>query len=585
MMNDGFAADEPLSRERQDVEAIEADEPLRRRLLIALGKREQTPTQLAASVGARKESVSRKLAELRAEGLVAAIKNQDDRRTSHYSLTRGGQSEVGRHLAFGATEDIPGPPAREEIDGLLREALAGAIEIRRKSNRLSDAADRLGEIRTQAEEVESQDIALEAIAELAITQRQGRHPRKRKQTLALLEKMALGSLPVEPELVLPAIALLEYERGRGGDLGPGNAEVQASHLCAAISLFTQLGEHSTRSDRAWQTRRARAVVGLAENLRAQARYEESLRYAASGLQLFEDLDNDYGRTKCWLLFGFGLRLLRRFDASWACLGRAQAIAAKSGYEREVCNCLLQMADVKRCQGDTSQAGEILAEALSRTGQFDLRLSHAIATSALGAVQFQKEEFDVALRTLESAQRVLVSCHHTEGLALNARRQATVARHLGAGEGPPVREVARLIALARLNYEEMGSPAGLAACEIESGWLRKRAPSLGKVGVVVKNLRGLLNDGRQREAIELDAWLPAMLMTFGHAVPALRKEADRIHSISERQLEEKGVQGVESVREATRGLGDLSDGGDTAPLALEMGGESRRRQAPLALPAG
>jgi DNA-binding MarR family transcriptional regulator len=164
MKNSKAAATRRLQAERREVAASERKEPLRRRLLIALGEGASTPTVLSTSVKARKESVSRRLAELRQDGLVTAAKDGDDRRNSVYSLTRAGRSELGRHLAFGEPQEPPSPPNAEEAAAFLREALAGAVAMRRRDNRLQDAIDRMQEIYEQAEEAGAHDVALEALA-------------------------------------------------------------------------------------------------------------------------------------------------------------------------------------------------------------------------------------------------------------------------------------------------------------------------------------------------------------------------------------------------------------------------------------
>lgn len=576
-----------LKRERREVAAVEKREPLRRKLLLALGEGPLTPTALAGAVGARKESVSRKLGELREAGLVAVEQDADDRRQSHYGLTPEGQAELGRHLAFGESEKAPPPPDSEETVAFLWESLAGAVAMRRRDNRLQDTIDRLEEIYKQAEAVGAADVALEARAELATTERQDRQRRAHQRSLAIIEEVALGAPGVEAELVLPAIAHLEYERGRYWDLSSEDAGESARHLTAAMSLFGQLIEHRPKADTtSWRTRRAWSVVSLAGNLRAQSRYEESLRYAASALQMFDELEDQYGRAQCWFLFGFCLRLLRRFDEAWSCLDRAHRIAADpaNSFERARTNCLMQMGEVRRCQGHHDKAKELLADACDLAEGMDLLVTQAFATSAMGAVEFQEKDFERAQLTLESAQETFDRCEHNEGIALNARRQATVARRLsGEGVKPNTRETKALIRLAEETYKTIGSPAGVAACEIERGLMRKYSPSCGKVETVVKRLSRILANKRARQSLELDAWLPPVFNEFAKETGELRKEARDVYSAAQRQLEENGCQGVESVFEAAGKL-RIAEESQPSSLAIEMGGESRREQAPLALAA-
>ncbi len=584
MKNSKATAAGRLLNERREMAASKRKEPLRRRLLIALGRGPSTPTELSTSVTAPKESVSRKLAEMREAGLVTTSKDGDDRRRTAYSLTREGRSELGRHLAFGAPIEPPQVPDDKKILAFLREGLAGAVAMRRRNNRLQEAIDRMEEIYEQAEELGARDIALEALAELATTQRQDRRREERDRSLAILEKVALGAPDVEPQLVYPAIAHLEYERGKVNDMGPADSATLGRHLIASMSLFERLIEQAPKRDtQYWRGRRGWSIVSLAHNFRDQSRYDDALRYAASGLRIFEGLEDNYGLTQCWFLFGFCLRLLRRFDAAWNCLEHAHALAGspENSFERATAYCLVQMGEVRRCQNETDEAERLLAEALKEAERLDLHVAKAFATSGLAAIEFQKEEYDRSQLTLRSAQKAFGRCKHQEGAALNARRQATVARHLSsAGIPPDEPEVKRLIKLAEKNYKALGSPAGVAACEIERGWMRRISPECGDLGEVVDELNHLVRC--ERGTLEQDAWVPSVLRDFAQKVGGdLAKEARDVYSQSERHLEEQGDEGVQQISEVSKNF-DSSGESKPSTSVTEMGGESRRKQ--LALPA-
>jgi len=576
-------AAEQLLDERRQVATSKRKEPLRRRLLMALGEGSSTPTNLSSTVTARKESVSRKLAEMRDAGLVTVSKHGDDRRRTAYSLTREGRSELGRHLAFGSPENPPTPPDDEKIRAFLREGLAAAVAMRRRNNRLQEAIDRMREIYEQAEEIGARDIALEALAELATTQRQDRRQEERNQSLAILEKVALGAPDVEPQLVYPAIAHLEYERGKVNDLGPADSAVMGRHLIASMSLFERLIEQSPKRDtKYWRGRRGWSIVSLAHNFRDQSRYDESLRYAASGLRIFEDLEDNYGLTQCWFLFGFCLRLLRRFDAAWNCLEHAHTIAGSSenSFERATAYCLVQMGEVRRCQNDTAEADRLLRKALEEAERLDLHVAKAFAISGLAAIEFQNEDYEKSQLTLRSAQKAFLHCKHQEGTALNARRQATVARHLSsAGIPPNEAEVKKLIRLAEKKYLALGSPAGVAACEIERGWMRSISPDCGDLEEVVDELNQLVK--YERGTLEQDAWVPSVLRDFARKVGGpLEKNARAVYAQSERHLEEQGKEGVQQISEVSKNF-DATEKGKPSTSVIEMGGESRRKQLALA----
>lgn len=586
MKNGKTTSPQRLRDERRKIAESERKEPLRRRLLIALSEGQATPTALTKATGASKESVSRKLKELRNEGLVKTQKDADDRRRAAYSLTRAGRSELGRHLAFGTRLEVPAPPDQSEQIEFLREAMIGAVAMRRRSNRLEDSIERFKEIENQARELGAEDLALEALTELITTQRQDRRIKERKESLEVLRQMTCGGRDIGAELVYPAIAHLEYERGKAGDLGESDTSALARHLTAAMSLFeTLISERPKADTRAWRHRRAWSVVSLANNLRDQSRYEEALRYAISGMQMFQELDDDYGRMQCWLLFGFCLRLQQRFDAAWSCLDRAWSLAAapSNSFERAMAYCLVQMGEVRRCQGDTEAARALLGDALARAESLELHVARAFATSAIAATEFQEEDLELSQETLRLAQPIFDNCGHREGTALNERRQVTVARHLSAlGTAPDESEVKRLIAAAEATYFDLGSPAGVAACEIERGWMRKISPSCGDLGEVVERLEGMIKNGDERETLELDPWIPGVLRDFSKEVGgSLERLARNLVSKSNRNLAEKGDQSVQNVSAVA---GDLDVTGKTRPTTnvVEMGGESRRKKAPLEL---
>lgn len=575
-----------LRDERREIAESERKEPLRRRLLIALSEEALTPTTLAKAVGARKESVSRKLNELRSEGLVKTKRDKDDRRRTAYALTRVGRSELGRHLAFGTRQEMPAPPDENEQVEFLHEALTGAVAMRRRSNRLEDAIERLKEIEVQARELDAHDLALEAFTELIITQRQDRRIEERQESLEVLRQMTFGGHEIAAELVYPAIAHLEYERGKAGDLGESDTATLARHLTAAMSLFeTLISERPHADTRSWRHRRAWSVVSLANNLRDQSRYEEALRYAISGMAMFQDLDDDYGRMQCWLLFGFCLRLQQRFDAAWYCLDKAWSLANASGnsFERAMAYCMVQMGEVRRCQGDTEEARKLLGDALARAESLELDVAQAFATSALAATEFQEGDLERAQGTLRLAQPIFTRCRHKEGTALNARRQATVARRLSAdGIAPDESKVKRLIARAEKTYFGLGSPAGVAACDIERGWMRKISPSCGDVYEIVHRLEHTIE--HERKTLELDPWVPTVLRDFSREIGgSFEKLVEDLASESDRNLSEVGDQSVQDVS-AVAGNLDGADKDRPTTNVVEMGGESRRKEAPLELAA-
>lgn len=591
-MDEAKAAANRLAKEREEVARLEK-EPLRRRLLVALGDEPDFPTRLAKRVGARKESVSRTLAELAAAGFVHSAKGIDDRRQLVYSLTPAGRSEMGRHLALGERGPLPARPDRERFTAFVRESIAGAVALRRRSNSLEEAIDRLEEIYRRCMDAGFHDLALEALAELTTTQRQDRRKRQFANSIRELERIASGETEVDATLVLPAAAHLEYERGRAGDLREGQEAERAERLRGAISLFGALvHDRPGARDSDWARRRAWSFASLAGVHRRQSQYKPALRYAALGLRGFEELEDDYGTAYCWFLFGFLLRLLRRFDEASSCLDLAYEFAARKGnhFERLRANSLMQMGDVERCQGLTKESKETLGQAIELAQPMKMQLTQAFAHSAIGAAQFQEGDLELARETLAAAQAIFARIGYRSGIALNARRQATVARHLSqAGFKLDTPATKELIKTAQTTYWELNIPTGFAACEIEKGLMRSVSPSCGKVAPVVKRLDKLVSDllddpdPRRTEVLMLDAWFPGMLQDFVKAVPDdveatapdLVTKAKQIRHDADRKLREEGEIGVVTINEGAHQIENAHKAQGSQEV-IEMAGESPRQ---------
>ena len=167
--------------------------------------------------------------------------------------------------------------------------------------------------------------------------------------------------------------------------------------------------------------------------------------------------------------------------------------------------------------------------------------------------------------------------------MNGRRQATVARHLSEAKKPlDEPKVKGLIRQAERIYHAIGSPAGVAACEIERGWMRTLSPRCGDVGEVEKRLTRLLKSD-ERVPVILDASVPVVLKAFGRRVGGeLEKEASDVARQARERLIEQAELGVQSVSEIT----GIKEARPVKPRTsvVEMGAEARRKQAPLDLVA-
>jgi DNA-binding transcriptional ArsR family regulator len=218
-----------LTRQRQQVTAVEKREPLRRRILEALGEAPASPRELAPRLQAAPESISRQLRVLREAQLVAARETFGDGRVREYELTSGGVTELRRHRTFGARKPPPPELTTEQSLGFLQSALENAVKMRRRTNRLDDAEDRLRAVLRQAEKAHADELAVETIAELATTLRQSRQPSAVSELLERLQLIALGQHPTSTAtLALPAAAHRAYALGRRGARSTSSAQPRST---------------------------------------------------------------------------------------------------------------------------------------------------------------------------------------------------------------------------------------------------------------------------------------------------------------------------------------------------------------------
>ncbi len=279
----------------------------------------------------------------------------------------------------------------------------------------------------------------------------------------------------------------------------------------------------------------------------------------------------YGRAHCLFLLGFCLRPLGDFDRAWNYLRAANGLATDNGFERFCADSLMQMGEVRRCQGELDQARELLDESLERSKQLRLTVTHAFARSGLGAVEYHEQRLPEAGRAFEEADRLFRQCGHREGLALNMRRQAIAARKaLDAAPRSGSDVVCKLIDAAWEAYWRLSSPAGLVACEIERGRLELRHG--GRTNQVVTLLLSRLDDARQWLLLEMDPWVPQLLVAFANDAESdeLARRAHRLVLKGGRQLERVHAEAVEIEHHVVA----PSVVTESRPGPDEMGGEPR-----------
>jgi DNA-binding MarR family transcriptional regulator len=564
-------------RERsEELAVLEAREPLRRRILAVLADGPLVSSAIAEEIEARRESVSRKLTELHEEGLVRRASGGLDRRRRTYSITPQGELELSEHRAFLAPDPVPAAVATDEANAYLCSALQRAVALRRSSNRRSEAIERLNVVREEAEAAGSEAVALEALVELATTYRQDRQLHPLEHVLKRMEEIARGSAGLGADLAVPAAAHLEYTMGRLGDLKGEDHITRANHLIAAVSLYGQLVQKAEAPVATqWTSRRAWSVISLSVNLRKQSKLDEALSIAVAALKLFDELEDPYGRSFCFFSFGFCLRLLGRFDVSWTCLNHAHDLAKENGFERFRADALMQMGEVRRCQGHVEEAREILTEALAQASGLGLLVTEAFAQSSLGAAEHQRQEFAAAETALERAQGLFEASEHHEGLALNERRRAAVAQRLMPNPSRgDARGIERLIRRAKERYTHLRSPAGIVACEIEEGRLRLKRDAKG-LKSVLETLQAMYLSDHQRKYVELDPWVPLVFEDFAEELgdEDMKMRSAAIREGAAKRLEE-GEDPEIQLLAAEFGQLERADA-ERSALGDEMGGEARR----------
>jgi hypothetical protein len=240
------------------------------------------------------------------------------------------------------------------------------------------------------------------------------------------------------------------------------------------------------------------------------------------------------------------------------LEQAYAAARECGFRRIEAGTLMQMGEVRRCQGHGVEARSWLEACLELAEPMELGVTQAFAWSALGAASYQNLDLDKATAALERAHLLFDRCDHRVGMALNLRRQAIVARRaLDVCRAGDVGRIANLVATALERYTSLRSPAGAVACEIEEGRLALRG---GGRESIVRRLLARLTDTRQRNLIELDPWVPRVLVDFAHDAddPELTTRSGELLESAERRVARHP-----------------EDEGDRAIAVDEMAGESRR----------
>ena len=497
--------DELASRRLQDLEPPSTTKAsLRALLLQLLGESPgSTPTQLAAKLGRSTTVVSRVLTILLGEALVAYETNADDLRVRHYRLV------LDPRAMSDSTEaaSVPEPAADEEERQYLALVIAGAVRARRRQHALDYACDRLRRGLTRAESIGADDLALLARRELMTTLRQaidkdGAVPLvgELRKTIEELRRITAGATPIDPTLYLPAIGSLNYELGRDEST---SLTTRIQRLVAAATAFGDCKDLPSAHD--WCPREGWALLSTAEIWRKQTEFGRARAFAAQAAEVFKAFDDTYGSAEAARIQGFSLRLQGEFDLAITLLSEAEVLATETSSHRCKADVLLQLGDAYRCSGNLQLGWQYLQEAAVIAEGLGRRSAHGFSLSAQAAIRFEEGQLDEALRLAMKADSLIAAV--PAGEALNLRRWAVITRELaGGGDSTMVGEAQELFRRSLHCYQELGSPAGEAACLMGLGKLPPSSESDGAIDQLV----AVAESKNGRHLLPIDPWVPSLL---------------------------------------------------------------------------
>lgn len=499
---------------------IPSSESLRSQILAFLAKAPaSTPSQVASTLNRSTTVVSRVLSTLLEAGLVVFDTNPGDKRIRHYRLSR---PDTVSDKGF-----VEPPSATEEERQYLGLVIAAAVRARRRANDLSYAADRLGRALEQATQAKANDLALVARRELVITLRQAGRFDEVERHLRAFDEIAAGEVSIEPHLVAPATACLDYELGRKGSLP---ARERLEHLTTAATVFRRCDALDGAHD--WSPREGWARLASAEIWRQQTEFGLAVADAKRAEMIFIAYDDTYGSAEATRIQGFCQRLRGNFSEAIAVLRRAEELAKAGSADRCLADVLLQLGDALRCSGDLDSAAETLSQAADVARSVKRTHTLGFSLTALGAVMYACGDLDRAWVLSTEAESLLRSS--PPGRALNARRQGVIARDLADGKPANRRQSVEFFAQSMNQYRELGSPAGIAACCV----------GLGKVGdahdlpeTAVKDLIDVASSGVGRLLLPMDPWVPGLVKQWAmeSEIPSVQRVADWTYT-SENQSE-------------------------------------------------
>jgi tetratricopeptide (TPR) repeat protein len=486
-------------------------ESLRSQILTLLAKAPgSTPSEVATELNRSTTVVSRVLTTLLEADLVVFESDPNDGRIRHYRLSMPDTvSEEG---------EVKPPSAAEEERQYLGLVIAAAVRARRRKNDLDYAADRLERALKQATKIAANDLALVARRELVTTLRQAGKAPEAQLHLDALAEIAAGKADVEPELVAPATACLDYELGRQDSLP---TRQRLDHLTTAATVFARCDQLDEAHD--WAPREGWALLGSAELWRQQTDFGAAFECATRAVSIFDAYGDTYGSAEAMRMQGLCQRLRGNFSESIAILRHADDLAKAGSADRCRADVLLQLGDALRCTGELGAAAQTLSEAAEIARGIGRTRTLGFSLTGLAAVSYVAGELDQAWDFATEAEPQLASS--PQGRALNARRRAVITRELAASGDPAKwRQSIDFFRQSMAQYRSLRSPAGIAACCVGLGKVYEKQ---GVPDAAVDDLIDVASTRAGRLLLPIDPWIPSLMQQWAEesADPAVHRVAD------------------------------------------------------------
>lgn len=501
-------AEERAEQERAEQEG-RYDAPLSLRSLIIAELRKapgSTPSQLAVALGRSTPVVSRVLAGLLENQVVAFTGTDNDRRVRHYALVEG----VSEAESMTKTEVL-----REHI----ALGIGAAVEARRKRHELEYARDRLERLLGQATRVGADDLALLARTELITTLRQESQTAPAQETVRARHLHDTASLlkagsTFPGHLVTPAIGALEYELGRDKSKA---VDARLKHLIGAEIAFGRCEGLERAHD--WCPREGWALLERGDLWRKETEFGKAQALATSASRIFENYDDPYGMAEARRLLGFCQRLRGDFDGAIETLESALVVGEGAASDRCRADVMLQLGDALRCRGDFDEATDYLCQAEELARALGRTTTLGFVLTSLAAIQFALMDMDEARALALKARQPLAA--ERSGTAMNDRRLAVIYRELAdGGERELAAESAVLFEQSLASYKAIDSPAGVAACLVGIGKISDE-----QQGSSASKLKSIASSADGRMLLPMDPWLPSLVTEWADEAP--REEVQEI----------------------------------------------------------